>query len=222
MHFIDRKQAGRMLAKALKPYQGKDIIVYALPRGGVVLGFEVAKFLPAPLALIITRKIGSPNNAEYAIGAISESGDIIGDFKKLSEVDIYWLKTEIRKQYLEARRRRAMYNGSRKPVSAKGKIAILVDDGIATGLTMRAAIKEIKHQAPQKIVVAIPVVPYSSLEILRSEVDEVIAVYIPSDAAYQGSVGAYYEYFPQVSDQEVLYLLKKSKSETSLSKKNWR
>ena len=207
MHFTDRTQAGKLLAKVLKTYQGKDVVVFALPRGGVVTALEIAKYLHAPLDLIITRKIGHPYQPEYAIAAPAENGHIIGTKSELASVDKQWLQEEIEKQGIEAKRRREIYIQNRKPVSAEGKIAILIDDGIATGLTMRVGILELKHHHPKKIIVAVPVIPRQTANILEKEVDEVVALDTPPEDMFLGSVGAYYDYFPQVSDEEVIDLL---------------
>lgn len=210
MLFENRAQAGKLLAKALKTYRGKDVVVYALPRGGVVTGLEIAKYLHAPLDLIITRKIGHPYQSEYAIAAITENGDIIGDKKELAQINTSWLHAAIKKEKEEIKRRRHTYMKDRKRISAKGKLAIVVDDGVATGLTLRAGIKQLQRQHPQKIVIAVPVLPQSVTRILKREVNELVALEIPSDDVYLGSVGAYYDSFPQVSDEEVIDLLTNS------------
>lgn len=207
MHFTDRVSAGKLLAKALKTYRGKDVVVYALPRGGVVTGLEIAKYLHAPLELIIARKIGHPYQSEYAIAATSENGDVVGSKEKIESVDTVWFEQEIKKQRKEAKRRREVYLAGRDTIAIKGKTAILVDDGIATGLTMRAGIQELKHRHPKKIVVAVPIIPESTADILKKEVDEVVALAIPSDDIFLGAVGAYYDDFSQVSDEEVIAIL---------------
>lgn len=200
MRFKDRAEAGRMLAEKLKTYQGKDTVVFALPRGGVIIGYEVAKALSAPLELIITRKIGHPYQPEYAITAISEGGKIVGEPLKSPDIDTSWLETEIEKEFNEAKRRRQTYKPQDK-ISASGKIAIIVDDGVATGLTLIAAIKEIKSQKPKKIILALPVAPMDVLENLRKAVDQVICI-LPEEN-FLGAVGSYYENFPQIEDEEV-------------------
>lgn len=204
MQFIDRTHAGKLLAQKLKKYRGQNIVVYALPRGGVVVASKIAKFLRAPLDIIITRKIGHPYQAEFALAAITEQGDIIGDKKELAQINTSWLHTAIEKEQEEIQRRIRTYMKNRKRIPAKEKIAIVVDDGVATGLTLRAGIKQLQRQHPRKIVVAVPVLPQSIARILKREVNELVALDIPSDDAYLGSVGAYYDYFPQVSDEEVI------------------
>lgn len=205
MIFKDRTEAGRKLAEALKKYKGQDLVIYALPRGGVVLGYEIAKALGAPLDLVIPRKIGHPTNPEYAVCAVAEDGHMICNEAERAMLDPKWLEQAVERERQEAKRRRETYLEGRPPLSAEGKIAIIVDDGIATGLTMMLAIREIKHQKPKKIVVAIPVSPQDSAEVLKKEADELVALDIPE--AYLGAVGAYYENFPQVEDAQVIRLL---------------
>lgn len=214
MCFKDRREAGRLLAEKLKKYMNKDTIIYALPRGGVLTGFEIAKKLNAPLDLVVARKIGHPSQPEYAIAALAENGDIIKGNIDFSSIDKKWFKKEIEKEKKEAKRRRKEYLSGQKMVSPKGKIAILVDDGIATGLTIRAGILELKHLNPKKIVVAVPVAPKDVSDQIKSEVDEFIALDIP--AVYIGAVGAYFEDFHSVSDEEVINLLKEAKEITKL------
>jgi predicted phosphoribosyltransferase len=204
LRFANRKQAGKLLAERLLKYKGDDAVIYALPRGGVILGAEIARQLSAPLELVITRKIGHPLQQEYAIAAISEKGQMVGNQQELSQVDKQWLKQEIEDQKQEAKRRRQIYLNSRPTLNPKSKIAIIVDDGIATGLTMRAAILELKELKPKKIVVAIPITPRSTAETLKKEADEVIALEIPSDYNYLGAVGDYYDEFYQITDKQVM------------------
>lgn len=205
MRFKDRTEAGKKLAEVLKKYEGQEGVVYALPRGGVVLAVEIARALRMPLDLIIPRKIGHPHNPEYAICAVAESGELVCNEWESSRVDSQWLKQKVDKESQEARRRRTHYLGGREPVPVAGKTAIIVDDGIATGLTMRAAIRDARQKQPAHLVVAIPVAPKDIADQLSLEADEVVGVDI-SDY-YLGAVGAYYSAFPQVSDEEVVALL---------------
>lgn len=210
MMFKDRKEAGQKLAKELaKKYKGSDIVVYALPRGGVVLGYEIAKVLEAPLDLVITRKIGHPFQPEYAVCAVGESGGLVcSEFEK-PNLDQKWLDDQVKKEREEAKRRREIYMKGKKLPVDKDTIAIIVDDGVATGLTMEAAIEEIKIQNPKQIVVAVPVIPHETAEKFKRKVDELIALDIPK--MYLGAVGAYYSNFTQVEDEEVIKLLESSK-----------
>ena len=207
MYFKDRPEAGRLLARALKKYKGKDVIVYALPRGGVVTALEIARYLHAPLDLIIARKIGHPYSPEYAIAAIAENGHIVSERGELASVDEKWLTEAIERERQEVTRRRKKYLKKIKEISAKGKIAILVDDGVATGLTLRVGIVELIHRHPKKIVVAVPVIQKSTANIIKAEADELVTLQRPSDDKFLGAVGAYYVHFPQVTDDEVISIL---------------
>lgn len=207
MLFEDRTQGGRMLARRLKKYAGKDVVVYGVPRGGVMTAVEIARSISAPLDLVVARKISHPYNPEYAVAAIAENGHIAGEQKELASVDKDWLEAEAKKERREAVRRGKMYLHGKAMTSPSGKIAIIVDDGAATGLTLRVAIMEIKHYHPLKIVVAVPVVSQSTAEILAKEADELVALEIPSDDKFLGAVGSYYGNFEQVEDEEVIKIL---------------
>ena len=204
MRFKDRVDAGKKLASALTKYKGEQAIIFALPRGGVVLGYEIAKELAVPLDLVITRKIGYPGQEEYAIGAVAEDGHTICDPSAVALIDHNWLDSQIEKGMLEAKRRREVYLHGREPLPVNGKVAIIVDDGIATGLTISLAIKEIKHRHPGKIVVAVPVSSKEAAMRIRAEVDDFIALYVP---AYFMAVGEHYEKFLQIDDEEVIELI---------------
>jgi len=201
MLFKDKADAGRRLAIELAKYKGADAVVYALPRGGVVLGYEIASNLGIPLDLIITRKIGYPGNEECAACAVAEDGHMICDRSAASFLDREWLDIQARKEMQEAKRRRAVYLKGRKPLPAAGKVVIIVDDGVATGLTILLAIKELKHNKPKTIIVAVPVSSEDAAEKIRSEADELIALDIPTDFK---AVGNYYEKFAQLTDEEVI------------------
>lgn len=207
MKFSDRQEAGVKLAAALAKFKGEDLVVLSLPRGGVVLGVEVARALGQPHDLAIVRKIGAPENPEYAICVTDESGaGVICNEAEKAQLDPAWLEDAIAKEQAEAKRRREKYLTGRKPLDLTGKIVILVDDGIATGLTMRGAIRLVKTKKPAKIVVAIPVTPRDTAKILRKEADELVALHEPTE--YLGSVGAYFINFPQTEDEEVIELMK--------------
>lgn len=209
MYFSDRQEAGRKLAAELGDYRGSDVVVYALPRGGVVLGYEVAQALGAPLDLVITRKIGHPENSEYAIGAITEEGEALYDEREKALVDRGWLERAAEKERREALRRRQVYLEGKSRASARGKRVIVVDDGVATGLTLRVALASLRKDEPRELIVAVPVAPHDIVSILEKEADTVVVL---EDAEeYLGAVGAYYERFSQVSDEEVIDLLRKSR-----------
>ena len=204
MRFENRTDAGKKLAEKLQDYKGEDVIVLALPRGGVVLGYEIAKSLGAPLDLIITRKIGHPDNPEYAICAVAEDGHTLCNEVERSNINDEWFDKVVVEEQEEAKRRRKLYlKGKRKNI--KGKTVIIVDDGIATGLTLRLAIMEAKHSNPKKIIVAVPVAPKDVAGEIEKSVDGFIALQIPE--VYLGAVGAYYDSFEQVTDEEVIGLL---------------
>jgi predicted phosphoribosyltransferase len=172
----------------------------------VVLGYEIARSLHAPLDLVITRKIGYPGNEECAVCAVAEDGDMICDSTAASQMDQEWLKGQAEKQMQEAARRRQVYLQGRKMQSCGGKVAVIVDDGVATGLTILLAIIEVRHQGPEKIVVAVPVSSAGAAERIREEADEFIALQIPTSFM---AVGEFYEQFPQLDDDEVIRLMKK-------------
>jgi len=203
--FKDRNDAGRQLAEKLAQYRGQDAVVLALPRGGVVVGREIAKTLGLPLDIVVTRKIGHPNNPEYAIGAVDNMGATILNDAEAATVNQAWLADEIKREIQEAMRRVKEYRGNRKPIVISGKTALIVDDGIATGLTMRLAVRSVMAQNPARTVVAVPVAPVETINDLRREADEVIVLEPPEK--FLGAVGAHYIEFEQVGDDTVIRLL---------------
>lgn len=206
MYFRNRVEAGRKLAEFFDHISGKNAVVYALPRGGVVVGAEIAKAIHAPLDLIIARKIGHPLAPEYAIGVVAENGHSVFNKDEVLTIDKEYLTSEAKKQKQEAKRRREIYLGNRKPISCRGKTAILIDDGIATGLTIKAAIKELKlHYAPQKIIVAVPVAPQDVADDLTKEEVEVLSIITTKE--FLGSIGAYYQDFSPVEDHDVIRIM---------------
>ena len=204
MLFKNRIDAGQRLAEALIGYKGEDLIVYALPRGGIVLGYEISKCLHAPLDLIITRKIGYPGNEECAVCAVAEDGHMICDSSAMSMIDSQWIQENAIKEMEEAKRRRMTYLKGRPPLAVSGKIAIIVDDGVATGLTMMLAIQELKHNNPKKIVVAVPVSSQTAAMKIQQEADELVVLDTPANFY---AVGAHYENFPQLTDDEVIRIM---------------
>ena len=207
MFFKNRAEAGRLLAEKLTKYGGKNVIVLGLPRGGVVPAFEIAKALKAPLDIVLAHKIGHPHSPEYAIGAISESGHLLITSAEAKFVDPRWLAEEKELQIRELAHKRQLFGRGKKAPSLKDKIVILVDDGIATGSTMKVAIKEIQSQQPQKLIVAVAVSPDDTAREIAASVDEFIALKVASGADFMGAVGAHYEHFPQVENDEVIALL---------------
>ena len=212
MIFKDRQEGGRKLAAKLQAYQGKkDTLIIALPRGGVVTGFELAKALNLPLDIVVPRKIGAPFNEEYAIGAITESGEGIFDQQAIATLNVSkdYLKQSVAKGQKEAQRRLKVFRQDRPDLNLNNKTVIIVDDGIATGLTMRAAIKSVKEKNAAKIIVAVPVTAQDSSKIIAKEADQLIYLDAP---LYFGAVGAFYENFGQTTDEEVIDLMDKSKN----------
>ena len=200
--FKDRTDGGRQLAKKLMKYAGQDdVIVIGLPRGGVVTAAEVAKELRAPLDIIVPRKIGHPGNPELAVGAISEEGTMIGSVGGVGQEELFKI---IEAEKKEAQRRLKLYRGKRPPLDLKGKTAILVDDGIATGATMKAAIVSARAKGAKKIVVAIPVIASDTAGVFEEEADDLVYLQAP---LYFGAVGRFYEAFDQTNDDEVIRLL---------------
>ncbi len=203
--FKDRADAGTQLAKKLEKFRGRDAVVLALPRGGVVVGFEIARALLLPLDIVTARKIGHPNNSEYAICAVDEKGTLLCNETERASVDQMWLRDEAQRQQKEAQRRSVVYRGEKKAAKLEGKSVIIVDDGIATGLTMRLAIFSVRAHNPKTIVVAVPVAPQDVAQKIKREVDELVVLLPPEE--FLGAVGAHYERFDQVEDEEVIRLM---------------
>jgi predicted phosphoribosyltransferase len=208
MRFPDRQEAGRLLAGALEPYRGRRPIIYALPRGGVVLGFEIARRLKAPLEIVVVRKVGRPDQPEFALAAVAEDGCRVGREADLAGLPEGWLDAAVVRERAEAKRRRLLYapRGTKSP--AEGRTAILVDDGLATGLTMECAIGEVRHRLPATLVVAAPVAPEETVRRLSHLADAVVVLHVPK--RFIGSVGAYYDDFEPVTDDTVVALLHES------------
>ncbi len=204
--FKNRVSAGKQLAGALIKYkENPEAVIYALPRGGVVTAFEVVSLLHVPLDIVIVRKIGHPYSPEYAIGSITEHGIASFDAHEIEHIDPVWLKQAMKAAMKEAKRRRKQYLGLSNHISPKGKIAILIDDGVATGFTIKMAIAELKRHSPKKIIVAVPVMPEAVYTDLEDDVDECISLI--KKRGYFGSISQYYEKFPEVTDEEVISLL---------------
>jgi putative phosphoribosyl transferase len=206
MQFRDRIHAGRVLGKKLQHYRdNKDVVVLALPRGGVPVAFEVAQALRAPLDVFIVRKLGLPGHEEYAMGAIATGGVRVmnPDMQGFHIADLV-IDTVIAREQNELERREHLYRGDRPPVALDDRIAILVDDGLATGSTMRAAAIAVRQRNPKRIVVAVPVAAADTCEHFQSEVDEVICAITPQPFR---AVGLWYEDFSQTTDEQVHALL---------------
>ncbi|QQG37530.1 MAG: phosphoribosyl transferase [Candidatus Kaiserbacteria bacterium] len=207
--FQDRNDGGKKLAAALSEYKGSDAVVLAVPRGGVVLGYEVAKALGLPLDIVPVRKIGHPHFPEFAIGAVDDHGRTIFNEEQVVGIDRKWLTDETEREHAEAKRRAATYRGDRPALDLGGKTALLVDDGIATGLSIRLAIKAARENGAKRIVVAVPVAPEEAVNELKQMGVEVMLLEKPAD--YLGAVGSHYTYFDQASDETVVRLLRQSR-----------
>jgi putative phosphoribosyl transferase len=206
-YFNDRVEAGKKLAKALTDFKGKNAIVLAIPRGGVVVGFEIASELELPLDVIIPRKVGAPNNPELAIGAVAEDGTIILDNSLVAYLGVpeSFIQEESARQREEIKRRLKVYRPNEPSPNVKGLDVILVDDGIATGSTMKAALASVKNQGAKTVTVAVPVGPPSTIEELKKQADKVICLKTPE---YFQAIGQFYLDFNQTSDEEVIELLR--------------
>jgi len=211
MIFADRAEAGRSLAWRLEKYANRhDVVVLAVPRGGVPVAFEVAVVLRAPLDVFLVRKLGVPGHEEVAFGAIASGGVRVLDRQILRTLAIAWSEVEAltARAEQELKRREAAYRGRELPLSVAGKIAILVDDGIATGASLLAAIRALRQLRPAEIVVAVPVAPAPVAERLAHEVDEMVCVVTPEPFR---AVGEFYDDFSQVEDEEVIELLARNR-----------
>lgn len=206
MVFRDRIDAGRQLAFRLLHYKGKDVVVLGIPRGGVIVAAEVASQLGAPLDVIIPRKIGAPFNPELAVGAVAPDGTVIYDEDLLERcrIEKSSLQKEIAQEIEEIRERLRLYRGERHPLDCAGKTVIVIDDGIATGFTVQAALRSLRRENPEQLVLAVPVAPRDTLERLQQEVDELICLVTP-EMFY--AVGQFYDDFHQTTHEEVIAAL---------------
>ncbi len=208
MILSNRQDAGRRLARELLRFRGSDVVVLALPRGGVPVGFEIAQALDAPLDLVLVRKIGAPFQRELAVAAVvdGETPETVTNEDVLAELSLTpdYVREEAAHELREIERRRRLYLEGRPPLPVEGRTAIVVDDGIATGATMRAALRAVRRRRPARLVLAVPVAPPDTIEELRGEVDEVVCLATP---AFFGAIGAFYDDFRQLEDDEVRELL---------------
>ena len=213
--FIDRLEAGELLAEALKEslgdVAGDDIVVLGIPRGGVEVAAVVADALGAPLDVVIPRKVGAPGNPELGLGAVAENVEVLDErLIRVLEVSPQYLRQEIEDQQAEIRRRSAAYRGDRPPVEVAGRVAVVVDDGVATGGTAAAALRWARSKGAKKVVLAVPVSPLDAVRRLAAEADQVVVLASP-EPFY--AVGQWYLEFPQVSDERVVELLSRSHRE---------
>lgn len=204
--FADRRDAGRKLARALQPVVSGDPIVVALPRGGLPLAKEVSIALSAPLEILAVRKLGAPRNPEYGIGAIVEDGSRLIDMEavRILGVAVGDLEAIVSREKAELSRRVGLYRRGRTALDLKGKTVVVVDDGVATGITDTAALRALRRQEPRKLILAVPVCAPDSALRLRAEADELVSLLMPPLLL---AVGQWYRDFSQISDQDVVSIL---------------
>lgn len=222
VHFRDRAEAGRYLAERLGAYANRpDVLVLALPRGGVPVAFEVARALDAPLDLFLVRKLGFPGHEEFAIGAIASGGVRILDEEVVRTFGVSREEIErvMARERQELTRRERLYRDDRPAPDVGAHVVILVDDGLATGSTMRAAIAALRIEGARKIVVAVPVAPRETCDAIRAEVDEIVCAETPEPFR---AVGLWYDDFGQTTDEEVRDLLARSAHESGASPRSTR
>lgn len=206
--FVSREQAAELLAEELIQYKGRHPLVLAIPRGAVPMGSLIARLLDGELDIVLTHKLCAPMDPEYAIGAIDESGWVyISPVAARAGISPSYLEREKERQLDSLKHRRIRFKSGKKPAAVKGRIAIVVDDGLATGATMIAALHAIRAREPARLVCAIPVAPSDTLDRVTELADEVICLQVPADFR---SVGQFYQNFPQVEEDEVIRILSAS------------
>jgi predicted phosphoribosyltransferase len=220
--FRDRIEAGQALAENLERYKGmSNVVVLALPRGGAPVAFEVARTLGAPMDVFLVRKLGVPWQEELAFGAIASGGTKVIDQSLVRQLGLRQddIQTITAREQMELERRERAYRDGRPAVDVRSRIAILIDDGLATGSSMLAAVRALRTLAPARIVVAVPVAPQNTCDRLRSEADEVVCAYTPEPF---WAVGAWYEDFTQTTDEEVRWLLAQAEvTEERTGRRTW-
>ena len=208
--YVDRGDAGRRLAERLAPYKGERPVVFALPRGGVPVGAEVARSLGAPLEVVVSRKLGAPDQPEFGIGAVAP-----GDVRVLNERAVRvlgipedYLERVTERESAEVERRLRLFRGDRPYPDLEGRTAILVDDGLATGVTARAALRTLRRMEPERLVLAVPVCAPQTAALIRPEADDLLCLIAPTDLK---AIGLWYESFEQVPDEEVIRMLEEAR-----------
>lgn len=210
--FYDRHDAGKQLGEVLKEMDIEDdILVLALPRGGVPVGYEVARALGAPLDVWVTRKIGAPGNPEFAIGAVASDGTLILDAEVVEQLNIpqEYIEAEVERQLAEIERRMALYRKDRPQPRIEGRTIILVDDGVATGSTVRASLEALRKHNPRQLILAVGVGPPSTIRQLEEVADQVVVLATPEPF---WAVGRFFRHFEQTSDEEVIRLLEEARA----------
>ncbi len=205
--YTDRRHAGQLLSESLAGYEPYHPVILGIPRGGVVVADTIARELKANLDIVLTRKLGAPGNPELAIGAVSESGRVHIQYEVAEKVEVEegYLEQEIKRQRIEIEARRQRYREALPKVPLRGRTVILVDDGVATGATMEAALWAARQEGPKEIVIAVPVGAQEAIERLEREADDVVCPYVPP---YFYAISQFYADFGQVEDQEVIEILR--------------
>jgi predicted phosphoribosyltransferase len=211
--FESRLDAARRLAQALGAYKGRDPLVLAIPRGAVAMGAEIARLLEGELDVVLVKKLHAPGSPEFAVGAVDESGwTYVAGYAASAGADQAYLAREKDAELALLRRRRAQYTPARAPADPAGRVAIVVDDGIATGASMIAALHAVRAKQPARLVCAVPVAPAESLEQIRPYADELVCLETPEGFM---AVGQFYRHFEQVEDDEVVALLARHASKSA-------
>jgi putative phosphoribosyl transferase len=210
--FEDRRDAGRKLAGKLSRFGGERCVVFGLPRGGVPVGYEISRSLGAPLDVFVSRKLGAPGQPEFGIGAVAAGGVRIlnADVVKRLGISDEYIERVTAREVAEVVRRLRFFRGGRPEPEVDGRTVILVDDGLATGVTARAAVEALRQRKPGHMVLAAPVCAAQTAKLFRSRVDELVCLAFPSDL---GAIGLWYKNFEQTTDEEVVQLLEKSSTE---------
>lgn len=206
--FVDRREAGQQLAEALSSLADEDVVVLGIPRGGVDVAAVVAEALHAPLDVVIPRKVGAPGNPELGLGAVAEDVEVL-DQHLIRTLDVSedYLRRKIADEREEIARRSALYRSGRPPVDLAGKVAVVVDDGVATGGTAAAALRWARAKGAKKVILAVPVAPGEAVRRLKDEADEIRVLATPEPFF---AVGQWYRSFPQIADERVIELLSRS------------
>jgi putative phosphoribosyl transferase len=214
--FADRAEAGRMLAERLEPLGLQQPLVLALPRGGVAVGAEIAKALEAPLDVVFVRKIGAPDQPELAVGAIADGADpeivLNTEVVEMLGLDEDYITAAAAREVATIERRRRAWADLRPGIAPEGRAVVVVDDGVATGMTMQAALRQTKHRRPARLIAAVPVASREAAAMLRREAGEVVCLSAPR---HFGSVGAFYRSFVQITDDEVGVMLREAATRVS-------
>lgn len=217
MLFRDRTEAGKLLAARLDFLMGdRDLLILGLPRGGIVVAYEVAVALDAPLDVYIARKVGAPHNPELAIGAVASDGAVVLDHNLISRLGVpdTYLRAETERQKREIQRRLGAYRGRLEEPEVTGKVVVLVDDGVATGATVRASLRALRERRPARLILAVPVGPAETMRELALEVDQMVCLHSPE---VFWAVGAFYADFEQTDDEQVVRLLQERAAQVAKS-----